>query len=114
MGVKNYNRHIDLESLFQSRQTVSRCITDQTQNYREQLVDLIKEPVKSRSLTLSPDMWNDKFRQLSYLGVTATFIDRNLKLKKFTLCCCSFPVELTKMGDNISKVRIFSSVRNER
>ncbi|CAF4794284.1 unnamed protein product [Rotaria sp. Silwood1] len=103
-GVKNCNRHMDLDSLFQSRQTISRSITNLAQNYREQLIDVMKEPIKSGSITLSPDMWNDKFRQLSYLGVTATFTDINLKFKKFTLCCRSFPVELAKTGDNISKV----------
>ncbi|CAF1049622.1 unnamed protein product [Adineta steineri] len=104
LGTKNYNRNMDVQSLFQSRQTVSRCIVDQAQYYRQQLSDIIREPLDNHCVTLSPDMWSDKFRQLSYLGVTATFIDINMKFKKFTLCCRSFPVELRKTGENISKV----------
>lgn len=84
---------------------------DQAQQYREQLIELIKEPLKSHSLTLSPDMWSERYRQLSYLGVTVTFVDSNLHFRKFTLCCRSFPVELTKTGENISKVIMFNSVR---
>ena len=111
-GGRNVGRPMDLPSLYQSRQTISRCITDQAQKYREQLIELIKEPVKSQSLTLSPDMWTDRYRQLSYLGVTVTFVDLNLHFLKFTLCCRSFPIELTKTGENIAKVRIFNSVEN--
>ncbi|CAF4561522.1 unnamed protein product, partial [Didymodactylos carnosus] len=109
---KNFGCSMDLESLFQSRQTISRCIANEAQQYREQITELIKEPVKSQSLTVSPDMWSDRYRQLSYLGVTVTFVDLHLHFRKFTLCCRSFPVELTKTGENISKVRIFTSVRN--
>ena len=61
--------------MFQSRQTVSRYITSQAPQYREQLTELIKEPIQSQSLALSSDVWTDRYRQLSYLGVTATFVD---------------------------------------
>ena len=103
---------MDLQSIFQSRQTVSRCITSQAQQYREQLIELIKEPIKNQSLAVSPDLWTDRYRQLSYLGVTVTFVDLNLQFRKFILCCRSFPVELTKTGENISKVRKLNPVRN--
>lgn len=105
-GIKNAHRSMDLESLFQSRQTVSRCITDQAQKYREQLAQLIKEPVNNHSLTVSPDLWSDRYRQLSYLGASVTFINSQLHFQKFALCCRNFPVELTKTGENISKVKI--------
>ncbi|CAF4835752.1 unnamed protein product, partial [Rotaria magnacalcarata] len=50
---KNGTRSMDLESLFQSRQTISRDITNQAQLYKEQLMELIKEPVQNQSLTNS-------------------------------------------------------------
>ncbi|CAF1196177.1 unnamed protein product [Didymodactylos carnosus] len=86
--------------------------SNEAQQSREQITELIKEPVKSQSLTVPPDMWSDRYRQLSYLGVTVTFVDLHLHFRKFTLCCRSFPVELTKAGENISEVKIFNSVRN--
>ncbi|CAM4824909.1 unnamed protein product [Rotaria magnacalcarata] len=52
----------------------------------------------------TPLMWTDRYRQLSYLGVTVTFVDLHLCFRKFTLCCRSFPVELAKTGENVSKV----------
>jgi hypothetical protein len=54
---------MELQSLFQSRQTVSRCIADQAQQYREQLPKLIKEPFENQSLTIPPGMWSDPYRQ---------------------------------------------------
>ncbi|CAF4243620.1 unnamed protein product, partial [Rotaria magnacalcarata] len=50
---KNGTRSMDLESLFQSQQTISRDITNQAQLYKEQLMELIKEPVQNQSLTNS-------------------------------------------------------------
>ena len=73
--------------MFQSRQTVSRCTTSQAQQYREQFTELIKEPIKSQSSAVSPDMWTDRYRQLSYLGATSTFADLNLHFRKFISCC---------------------------
>jgi hypothetical protein len=35
---------------------------------REQLIELIKESVRSQSLTFLPDMWNERYRQLSYFA----------------------------------------------
>lgn len=97
---------MDLDSLVQSRQTISRALKLEAQRYREQITELIKEPVKNQALTASPDMWIDRFRQLSYLGVTVTFVDLTLQLKKITLCCRNFPVELSKTGEHVSKVSI--------
>ncbi|CAF4498504.1 unnamed protein product [Rotaria sp. Silwood2] len=104
LGTKNADRHMDVQSLFQSKQTVSRCIIDQAHYYRVQLTELIKEPIENKSLTISPDMWCDRYRQISYLGLTVTYVDSNMKYHKFTMSCRDFPVDLSKSGENISKI----------
>ncbi|CAF3031693.1 unnamed protein product [Rotaria sp. Silwood2] len=104
LGAKYIGPTMDLQTLFQSRQTISRSISDQAELYRQELIELIREPIKKQSLTLSPDMWLDRYRQLSYLGVTVTFVDANLQFRKFTLCCRSFPIDLGKTGENISRI----------
>ncbi|CAF2127638.1 unnamed protein product [Rotaria magnacalcarata] len=63
---KNGTRSMDLESLFQSQQTISRDITNQAQLYKEQLMELIKEPVQNQSLT------NSRY-QLSKLNTNIIF-----------------------------------------
>ena len=97
---------MDIDTLFQSRQTVSRSITSEANSCRQQLIELIKESLPCQSVTASPDMWSDRYRQLSYLGVTVTFVDVNLRFRKFTLCCRNFPVKLSNTGENVSQVRI--------
>ncbi len=42
---------------------------------REQLIELIKEPVKSQSLTLPPDMWSEHYRQLPYFATIYFLVD---------------------------------------
>ncbi|CAF1591790.1 unnamed protein product [Rotaria magnacalcarata] len=104
LGEKHCSRSMDLESLFQSRFTISRALKSEAQLYREQITELIKEPLIAHALTASPDMWTDRFRQLSYLGVTVTFVDSTEQIKKLTLCCRNFPVDLSKTGEHISKI----------
>ncbi|CAF3221229.1 unnamed protein product, partial [Rotaria sp. Silwood2] len=82
LGEKNCSRSMDLDSLFQSQQT----------------------PVENQALTAAPDIWTDRYRQLSYLGVTLTFIDLSQQFKKLTLCCRNFPVDLAKTAENVSKI----------
>ncbi|CAF1299499.1 unnamed protein product [Rotaria sordida] len=104
LGAKNANRNMDIETLFQSRQTISRSIIDQAHHYRVELTELIKESIQNKSLTISPDMWSDRYRQISYLGLTVTYVDLHLKYYKFSMSCRDFPVELSKAGENISKI----------
>ncbi len=67
-------------------------------------------------LSISPDMWSDKFKQNSYLGLTAHFVDDNHALHSFILCCEPYN-EIDKHADSIRKVgnniepAIFFSIR---
>ena len=55
----------------------------------------------------------DTYRQISYLGNTVTFVDVNLHFHKFAVSYRNFPVDLSKTGENMSKVRLIPPVRNQ-
>ncbi|CAF1416115.1 unnamed protein product [Rotaria magnacalcarata] len=64
---------------------------------------LLKEPYTNECLTISPDLWSDKYKQISYLGVSVTFVDEFHKFVTFDLFCKPFP-ETEKTGENILNV----------
>jgi len=72
---------------------------------REKFKELLSEPLKNEAVALSPDLWTDRFKQISYLGVTATLIDSLHKYQTITLCCTEF-TENEKTANNIEKVNI--------
>ncbi len=59
--------------------------------------------VKKGALTISPDLWSDKFKQNSYLGLTAHFVDDNHVLHVIDLCCGPYN-EINERAENIVKV----------
>ena len=58
---------------------------------------------KQGVLTISPDLWSDKFKQNSYLGLTAHFVDENHVLHEIDLCCEPYN-EINKRADSVLKV----------
>ncbi|CAF1262162.1 unnamed protein product [Rotaria sordida] len=130
LGAKNANRNMDIETLFQSRQTISRSIIDQAHHYRVELTELIKESIQNKSLTISPDMWSDRYRQISYLDLIPSkdlTVHENISLKSnrtnntepvrrsLTLANTSLPKSLTLHNNDrsltgISTMRTSSTI----
>ena len=88
-----------------SRFTVSRNVHLMAEQYRKIFTELMMEPLKTNAFTLSPDLWVDQFKKITYLGVTGTFIDSEGKYRTITLCCCEF-TEKEKTAVNIEKVNL--------
>ena len=63
-----------------SRPTIMGEITRQADEIRKTLGVELANAAKQGRLTISPDLWSDKFRQMSYLGLTAYFTDDNYDL----------------------------------
>ena len=54
---------------------------------RQQLKLILQEPFQSGCLSISPDFWSDRYLQISYLGVIATFVDSNYHYYTIDLLC---------------------------
>ena len=65
----------------------------------------MRNAAKQGCLAISLDLWTDKFKQNSYLGLTAHFIDEHYVLHSTDLCCEPYN-EINKRGDNVLKVEI--------
>ncbi|CAF4456427.1 unnamed protein product [Rotaria sp. Silwood2] len=67
------------------------------------LKDRLKEAVKYGGLCISPDIWSDKYRKISYMGATAHFVDKTYKYHSIDLFCIEF-VAKKKNGESIIKI----------
>lgn len=62
--------------------------------------ELLAEPYRNGCLSISPDFWSDKHKQISYLGVSVGFVNEDFKYQTFDLFCKQFE-PMTKTGENI-------------
>ncbi len=63
----------------------------------------LRNAARQGFLAISPDMWSDKFKQNSYLGLTAHYVDEHHVLHSIDLCCEPYN-EINQRADNIRKV----------
>ncbi|CAF5125695.1 unnamed protein product, partial [Rotaria sp. Silwood1] len=85
-----------------SRPTITREINRQANDIRERLGVILRKAAKQECLAISPDLWSDKFKQNSYLGLTAHFVDDQHILHSIDLCCEPYN-ELDKTAGNVLK-----------
>jgi hypothetical protein len=71
--------------------------------HRTKLKSIIIELQKIKSLTLTPDLWSDKFNTSSYLGITCAMINSNFSFSTFDLAMHKYS-EPDKKSENIDVV----------
>ncbi|CAM4836190.1 unnamed protein product [Rotaria magnacalcarata] len=108
LGVCRKDADLRIKDFMSSRYTISRHVHSMAEQTRTRFREMLSEPLENEALTLSPDLWTDQFRQISYLGVTATLIDSLYKCHTITLCCTEF-TEKEKNANNIEKASISCS-----
>lgn len=81
---------------------------------RARLSELLLEPLESEAVTICPDMWTDSVRQVSYLGMAASFVNDQFEYHYFDLCCSPFEEE-DKTSESVLNVsKTFSVIWNDR
>ena len=64
---------------------------------------MLKESFENEAICISPDMWSDRHKHLSYLGLSCSFVDADYHYRAVDLCCR--PYEVDHSADNILAVR---------
>ncbi|CAF3313778.1 unnamed protein product [Rotaria sp. Silwood2] len=67
--------------------TLSGHIYDLADACRAQLNEILQESLEIGAICVSPDLWSNNHRKLSYLELTATFVNDNFERKAADLCC---------------------------
>jgi hypothetical protein len=104
--------NVDVNDILRGRTTISSHIQVAAKSCRERIKGLLQEPYKNRCLSISPDFWCDKYKQISYLGVTAVIVDEGFKYYTVDLFCKPFQ-EREKTAENILIVILVFSLINK-
>jgi hypothetical protein len=91
-------------SILPGRTTLTEHSKTMADVHREKLKIYFIELQMSQSLTITPDLWSDKFNSSSYLGITCTMVDSNFSYSTFDLAMHKY-AEPDKKAENIITVR---------
>ncbi len=81
---------IDVNDVFRGEKTISRHIVSIADDSREKVKTMISDSLKERSLTICPDYWVDRYKRISYLAVSITFVDNGYAFESIDLFCRPF------------------------
>ena len=93
--------------------TIAKNVHQLAERYRSLLQPLLIEQAENNCLCLCPDLWNDEYRKVNYLGLTAVFANKNYELISIDLCCCEYQ-EIDKSGDSVLQVRKLFARQNQQ
>ncbi|CAF5014171.1 unnamed protein product [Rotaria sp. Silwood1] len=77
----------DVYELLRGEKTISRHVTSFAAICREQIKELLSNPLKEHSITICPDYWIDPYKKISYLGVSVIIVDDEYCYTLIDLCC---------------------------
>lgn len=92
------------ENILSTRKTVTKEIKSSAAMKRNEIKEILLKAVSERALILSPDIWSDAYRQQSYLGCTAHWIDELWTLHSLEIFCMPFNTP-DKKAPSVRKVR---------
>lgn len=97
-----------VKSLIPSPVTVSRCVNDFGGEIKKALYMKIRERAQN-GLAFTTDLWTDNYKRISYLVITAHFIDKKINcatsvLRDQILCLVPLSVYEKKTGEYLSGV----------
>ncbi|CAF1334587.1 unnamed protein product, partial [Rotaria sp. Silwood1] len=98
-----YWENIRVEEILSCDRTIRNELSKQAEIERNQLRQLILDCAKSGRLCISPDIWTDNYRKISYLGATAHMVDEKFGCHSIDLFCIEFKDK--KNPANILKVK---------
>ncbi|CAF3061091.1 unnamed protein product [Rotaria sp. Silwood2] len=91
---------LDVDVVLRHRTSISKHIKQLAITSRENLTAEFIEPLSAQALTIIPDLWSDKYNQVSFLGATVSYVDANFNFHCFDLFCREYE-ELNKQSQNI-------------
>ncbi|CAF1516085.1 unnamed protein product [Adineta ricciae] len=92
--------NFDVQNIVQGADTMSNYVYTLAHESRQELKQMLKEPFENEAVCVSPDMWSDRHKQLSYLGLSCSLVTADYKYVSFDLCCRPY-YEVDHTGDNL-------------
>ena len=96
--------HTFANDVLPSDRTIKNEVNRMARVEQERLKEDLVATVENRCLSISPDIWQDNHRKISYMGATVHYSDNNYRYYSIDLFCSEFN-RGKKNGENIMKVK---------
>lgn len=105
LNVFEMERNLHLQNFYFLQ--IQRNLSNDVEQKRKELIKQLHTAIENTSLSCTTDVWTDKIRHISYLGVTAHFVeldkDENLSMQTKFLGLSYFDAEDIKDGPTINE-----------
>jgi len=99
--------NIRVDDVLYSGHSISLHVAKVADEYRLRIRQELIEPLENQAVTVCPDLWTDKYRQISYLGISVCFTNDKYQFLTYDLCCAPF-TENDKTAPSVIAVSPFS------
>lgn len=93
----------NLKQVFRGADVCARHIYALADDLRERMKAVLQEPYENQSICICPDLWTDPYKQISYMGISISFVDKDINYQSFDLCCEPF-VQVDHTGESVIMV----------
>lgn len=94
-----------MKSALRGADVLSDHIFQLADESHSKLRDVLREPFEAGAICISPDLWSDRHRQVSYSDLTATFVDPQFEFCSVELRCKPY-TEADQSGEHLLSVSI--------
>ncbi len=95
---------VTADEILSCDRTIRNEINKMAEQERKALKHQLIEVAEVGGLCLSPDIWTDNYKKVSYLGATAHYVDHQFIFHSIDIFCVEFKPK-KKSGTEIVKVR---------
>ncbi|CAF1093959.1 unnamed protein product [Adineta ricciae] len=92
--------YIDVDQVLRGADVTAAHVSRLADQHRIRISEELIEPLENDAVTFIPDLWSDPVHQVSYLGVSTTFVNDKFEYRSYDLCCSPFEEE-DKSAENI-------------
>ncbi|CAF4906656.1 unnamed protein product [Rotaria socialis] len=100
---QKYQGPINAEDILVTPPTIANNVHKLAEYYRSLIRPVLIDQAESGALCVCPDLWNDQYKKVDYLGLTAFFVTSAHGLYSFDVCCARYN-ENDKTGQSVLQI----------
>ncbi|CAF4549315.1 unnamed protein product, partial [Rotaria sp. Silwood2] len=104
--------NINVDQVLRGADVTAAHSSKLAEDHRARISEELLEPLENDAVTFCPDMWSDPVHQVSYLGITATFVNDQFEFRSYDLCCSPFEEE-DKTAESILANGLNKNIQSE-
>ncbi|CAF3903808.1 unnamed protein product [Rotaria sp. Silwood1] len=103
VSIDDRYENVNVDQVLRDADVTAAHISKLAEKHRARISEELLKPLQNDAVTFCPYMWSDPVYQVSYLGITATFVNDQFEFRSYDLCCSPFEEE----DKTVESIRFF-------